>query len=197
MVAQGRSPGALFRRASNSAQYACHAGRSSGESPSNRDSSRTQARSRWWVRMSKVLRASGISCASLFGGRFAFAWSVISAPMIFAHASFAERSQSRASACHLARSALSNGGPPLSGFRSVPARAAATAAWRRCCNDRSPASEGLAWNVSRCHARLFRPALGELLADEFADNGPIRRAFDKFDQGVARYLDRVKVQPAA
>jgi len=50
---------------------------------------------------------------------------------------------------------------------------------------------------SRCHARLFRPALGELLTDEFSNKGPIRRAFDKFDQEIARYLDRVKVQPAA
>ena len=50
---------------------------------------------------------------------------------------------------------------------------------------------------SRCHARLFRPALGELLADEFPDDAPIRRALDKFDQEVDRYLDRVKVQPAA
>ncbi len=50
---------------------------------------------------------------------------------------------------------------------------------------------------SRCHARLFRPALGELLADEFPDDAPMRRALDKFDQEVDRYLDRVKVQPAA
>ena len=50
---------------------------------------------------------------------------------------------------------------------------------------------------SRCHARLFRPALGELLADEFPDDAPMHRALDKFDQEVDRYLDRVKVQPAA
>ena len=50
---------------------------------------------------------------------------------------------------------------------------------------------------SRCHARLFRPALGELLADEFPDDAPMRRALDKFDQEVDRYLARVKVQPAA
>jgi hypothetical protein len=50
---------------------------------------------------------------------------------------------------------------------------------------------------TRCHARLFRPVLGELLADEVPDDGPMRRALDKFDQEVDRYLDRVKVQPAA
>jgi hypothetical protein len=49
---------------------------------------------------------------------------------------------------------------------------------------------------TRCHARLFRPALGELLADGFPDDGPMRRALDRFDQEVDRYLDRVKVQPA-
>jgi len=50
---------------------------------------------------------------------------------------------------------------------------------------------------TRCHARLFRPVLGELLADGFPDDAPMRRALDKFDQEVDRYLDRVKVQPAA
>ncbi len=50
---------------------------------------------------------------------------------------------------------------------------------------------------TRCHARLFRPVLGELLADEFPDDAPMRRALDKFDQEVDRYLDSNKVQPAA
>jgi len=50
---------------------------------------------------------------------------------------------------------------------------------------------------TRCHARLFRPVLGELLAHEFPDDAPVRRALDNFDQAVDRYLDRVKVQPAA
>ena len=33
---------------------------------------------------------------------------------------------------------------------------------------------------TRCHARLFRPALGELFAEEFPDDSPLRRAFDTF-----------------
>ena len=50
---------------------------------------------------------------------------------------------------------------------------------------------------SRCHARLFRPALGELLADEYPDDGRLRRALDDFDRQVDHYLQRVKVPPAA
>jgi hypothetical protein len=49
---------------------------------------------------------------------------------------------------------------------------------------------------SRCHARLFRPALGDLLAEEFPDDGPLRRAFENFDEQVEHYLERVKMQPA-
>jgi hypothetical protein len=50
---------------------------------------------------------------------------------------------------------------------------------------------------SRCHARLFRPALGELLADGFPEDGPLRRALDDFDRQVDRYLERAKIESAA
>jgi hypothetical protein len=55
----------------------------------------------------------------------------------------------------------------------------------------------VALRFTRCHARLFRPVLGELLAQEFPDDAPKRHALDNFDQAGDRYLDRVKVQPAA
>jgi hypothetical protein len=50
---------------------------------------------------------------------------------------------------------------------------------------------------SRCQARLFRPALGELLAEEYPEDGPLRRALDHFDRQVDRYLEKAKVPPAA
>jgi hypothetical protein len=50
---------------------------------------------------------------------------------------------------------------------------------------------------SRCHARLFRPALGELLSNAFPDDTPLRRAFEQFDEQVNQYLLRVKFKPAA
>jgi hypothetical protein len=50
---------------------------------------------------------------------------------------------------------------------------------------------------SRCHARLFRPALGELLPEQFSDDAELRRALQQFDRHVDRYLQRVKLRPAA
>ena len=50
---------------------------------------------------------------------------------------------------------------------------------------------------TRCHARLFRPALGDLLREEFPDDTPLRRAFDRFDQEVNRYIEKAKVPVAA
>lgn len=50
---------------------------------------------------------------------------------------------------------------------------------------------------TRCHARLFRPALGELLPAEFPDDTRLRRALEQFDKQVNQYLERVKLQPAA
>ena len=50
---------------------------------------------------------------------------------------------------------------------------------------------------SRCHARLFRLALGELFAQGYPEHGSLLRALDHFDREVDRYLDKVKVQPAA
>jgi len=37
---------------------------------------------------------------------------------------------------------------------------------------------------TRCHARLFRPALGDLLAEEVPEGIAPRRALDRFDQEV-------------
>ena len=46
-------------------------------------------------------------------------------------------------------------------------------------------------------ARLFRPALGEIFADEFPDDTPLRRALERFDQEVNRYIEKAKVPVAA
>jgi hypothetical protein len=50
---------------------------------------------------------------------------------------------------------------------------------------------------TRCHARLFRPALGEIFAEEFPDDTPLRRALDRFDREVNRYIEKAKVPVAA
>lgn len=50
---------------------------------------------------------------------------------------------------------------------------------------------------SRCHARLLRPALGELLLNRLPDDTPLRRALHQFDKQVERYLERIKLKPAA
>jgi hypothetical protein len=50
---------------------------------------------------------------------------------------------------------------------------------------------------TRCHARLFRPALGDLFAEDFPEDSSLRRAFDRFDQEVKRYIERAKVPEAA
>jgi hypothetical protein len=50
---------------------------------------------------------------------------------------------------------------------------------------------------TRCHARLFRPALGELFAEDFPEDSPLRRALDRFDQEVSRYVEKAKVPVAA
>jgi hypothetical protein len=72
--------------------------------------------------------------------------------------------------------------------------------------ERAPAShrytvtaKGLrvAMGFTRCHARLFRPALGEIFAEEFPDDTPLRRALDRFDQEVNRYIEKAKVPVAA
>jgi hypothetical protein len=50
---------------------------------------------------------------------------------------------------------------------------------------------------TRCHARLFRPALGELFAEEVPETSRLRRALDRFDQEVDRYIEKAKVPVAA
>ncbi len=46
---------------------------------------------------------------------------------------------------------------------------------------------------TRSHARLFRPALGEIFAEEFPEDTPLRRALDRFDQEVNRYIEKAGV----
>ena len=50
---------------------------------------------------------------------------------------------------------------------------------------------------TRCHARLFRPALGEIFTEDFPADSPLRRALDRFDQEVNRYIEKAKVPVAA
>ena len=49
---------------------------------------------------------------------------------------------------------------------------------------------------TRCHARLFRPALGELFATDFPKNSPLRRALGRFDQEVSQYIEKAKLRVA-
>ena len=49
---------------------------------------------------------------------------------------------------------------------------------------------------TRCHARLFRPALGELYTTEFPANSPLRRALGRFDPEVNQYIERAKIPVA-
>jgi hypothetical protein len=55
----------------------------------------------------------------------------------------------------------------------------------------------LALWFTRCHARLFRPALGELLPEHFPDDSRLRRAFRHFDAEVQHYAERSKMKPVA
>ncbi len=50
---------------------------------------------------------------------------------------------------------------------------------------------------TRCHTRLFRPALGEIFAEDFPEASTLRRALDRFDQEVKRYIEKAKVPEAA
>jgi hypothetical protein len=68
--------------------------------------------------------------------------------------------------------------------------------------DRAPGSHrytvtekglGVALWYTRCHARLFRPALGEIFAEDFPEGSTLRRALDRFDQEVKRYIEKAKV----
>jgi hypothetical protein len=72
--------------------------------------------------------------------------------------------------------------------------------------DRAPGSHrytvtekglGVALWYTRCHARLFRPALGEIFAEDFPEGSTLRRALDRFDQEVKRYIEKAKVTEAA
>ena len=49
----------------------------------------------------------------------------------------------------------------------------------------------------RCHARLMRPALGELLTDFAPTNPVLRDAIERFDKAVQRYVDDAKIGTAA
>jgi hypothetical protein len=50
---------------------------------------------------------------------------------------------------------------------------------------------------TRCHARLFRPGLGELFAEDVPEDSRLRRAFDRFDQEVNRYIEKAGLPVAA
>jgi hypothetical protein len=56
---------------------------------------------------------------------------------------------------------------------------------------------GVALWFSRCHARLFRPGLGELFPPDVAENKSLRRAFDRFNQQIDRHLHTVKLRSGA
>lgn len=49
----------------------------------------------------------------------------------------------------------------------------------------------------RCHARLFRPALGELLSETGSNDAVLCRAIERFDKDVARCLRDAKIRTAA
>lgn len=49
---------------------------------------------------------------------------------------------------------------------------------------------------SRCHSRLFRPALGVILPKDFPNDDALRRAFKKYEIEVDRYLEQSKMLPA-
>jgi hypothetical protein len=52
------------------------------------------------------------------------------------------------------------------------------------------------WST-RCHARLFRPALGQLIGQgPFAD-ATLQRAIGQFDRHIDRYLEKVKLKVVA
>ena len=61
----------------------------------------------------------------------------------------------------------------------------------------TPRGQRVALWFSRCHARLFRPALGQLLPEAFSKDAKLRSALETFDRHVERYLERVKLRPAA
>ena len=50
---------------------------------------------------------------------------------------------------------------------------------------------------TRCHARLFRPALGELLREDEPQATALGAAVAQFDKHVDRYLRRAKLQTAS
>lgn len=57
--------------------------------------------------------------------------------------------------------------------------------------------EQVALWFTRCHARLFRPALGELFREDKSQATSLGRALAQFDQHVDRYLHRAKLQTAS
>jgi hypothetical protein len=46
---------------------------------------------------------------------------------------------------------------------------------------------------TRCHARLFRPGLGDVLGASLSDNPPLRRALELFETQLDRHLERAHV----
>jgi hypothetical protein len=48
---------------------------------------------------------------------------------------------------------------------------------------------------TRCHARLFRPALGDLLGTTLSSTSPLRRALDQFEVALDRHLNGAHLTP--
>jgi len=45
---------------------------------------------------------------------------------------------------------------------------------------------------TRCHNRLFRPGLAQLMPEEAVPNTPLRRRFDQLDEAIAQWLEDQK-----
>ena len=48
---------------------------------------------------------------------------------------------------------------------------------------------------TRCHARLFRPALGDLLGTALSNSSPLRHALDQFQVALDRHVDGAHLTP--
>jgi hypothetical protein len=61
----------------------------------------------------------------------------------------------------------------------------------------TPRGQQVALWFTRCHARLFRPGLGELMLPDHPENAVLRRALEQFDAHLDRYLYTAKCQQAS
>ena len=56
--------------------------------------------------------------------------------------------------------------------------------------------EAVALWCTRCHARWFRPALSELIAEGPSEEATLQRAIGQFNRHVDRYLKKVTLKAA-